>query len=140
MPRVKKIDHVGIAVRDAEAAARFYGEALGLAADHYETVPAQGVKVAFLPLGEATLELLEPTGPDTPVGKYLDKRGEGIHHICLEVEGLDELLGELSARGAVIGSGAATPGAHGSRVGFLHPKATGGVLVELAEKGHEPET
>mgnify|MGYP005842455061 CR=1 FL=1 len=136
MPKVKKLDHVGIAVKNAEEAARFYAEALGVAAEHYETVAGQGVRVAFLPVGEVTLELLEPTGPESPVAKFIDKRGEGIQHICLEVEGIDELLADLARRGAVAGSSTPVPGAHGTRVGFLHPRATGGVLIELAEKGH----
>ena len=136
MARVGKVDHVGIAVKSAAEAARFYEEALGLSVDHYETVSGQGVRVGFLAVGDVTLELLEPTGPDSAVARFIEKRGEGIHHICFEVEGIDELLAALAQRGAVVGSSAPVPGAHGTRVGFLHPKATGGVLIELAEKGH----
>ena len=136
MVGVKKVDHVGLAVKNLAEAARFYEEALGLAVSHYETISGQGVRVGFLPVGGVTLELLEPTGPESAVAKFLEKRGEGIHHVCLEVEGIDQLLAALDQRGAVVGSSAPVPGAHGTRVGFLHPKATGGVLIELAEKGH----
>ena len=138
--RIKKIDHIGIAVRSADEAARFYAEALGLEAEHSEVVASQQVRTVFLPVGESTLELLEATGPESPVAKHIEKRGEGIQHICFEVEGLDEMLRYLGARGAVIGEPVAKKGAHGMRVAFLHPKATGGVLIELAEKGSTEET
>jgi len=138
MAKVKKIDHIGIAVKNADAAARFYAEALGLEAAHSEVVESQGVRTVFLPVGESTLELLEPTREDSAVAKHIEKRGEGIQHVCFEVEGIDVMLGELAQRGAVIGEPVAKAGAHGMRVAFLHPKATGGVLIELAEKGREP--
>ncbi len=139
MAVVKKIDHIGIAVKNADEAARFYAETLGLTVGHAEVVESQGVRTVFLPVGETTLELLEPTSPTSPVAKHIEKRGEGIQHIAFEVEGLDEMLGDLGARGAVVGEPVAKPGAHNTRVAFLHPKATGGVLIELAEKpkGHE---
>lgn len=137
MAGIKKINHIGVAVRNADAAAKFYAEALGLKVEHTEVVESQGVKTVFLPVGESTIELLEPTGPETTVAKAIEKRGEGIHHICFEVEGIDEMAQELKERGAVIGSGTPSEGAHGMRVVFLHPKATGGVLIELAEKGQE---
>ena len=137
MPKLKKINHVGIAVRDADAAARFYVEALGLKVEHVEVVEREGVKTVFLPIGESTIEFVEPTGPDTNVAKAIDKRGEGIHHLCFEVEDIDAMLADLGPRGAVIGEPVAKPGAHGTRVAWLHPKATGGVLIELAEKVRE---
>jgi methylmalonyl-CoA/ethylmalonyl-CoA epimerase len=137
MPKIKKVNHIGIAVKDANSASRFYEEALGIAVDHEEVVETQKVKVNFLPIGDSTIELLEATDPESPIAKFIDKRGEGIHHICFEVEGIDDLLKELAERGAVIGSPTPTKGGHGMRVGFLHPKATGGVLIELAEKGSE---
>lgn len=135
MPRVTKLNHVGIAVRNAEEAAKFYADALGLTVEHVEIVESQGVKTVFLPVGESTLELLEATTPESPIAKHIEKRGEGIQHICLEVEDIDTMLGDLAGRGAVIGEPKARPGAHGTRVAFLHPKATGGVLIELAEQG-----
>ena len=138
MAQMRKINHVGVAVRDADAAARFYAEALGLTVEHVEVVEREGVKTVFLPIGESTIELVEPTGPDSPVAKAIEKRGEGIHHLCFEVEDIDAMLSELGPRGAVIGEPVARPGAHGTRVAWLHPKVTGGVLIELAEKvrGH----
>ena len=137
MARIKKVNHIGVAVKDGAKAARFYADSLGIKVDHEEVVESQGVKVFFVPVGESTIELLEATGPESPIAKYLEKNREGIHHICFEVEGIDEMLKDLAAQGAVIGSGEPTQGAHGMRVGFLHPKATGGVLIELAEKGHD---
>ncbi len=137
MAKIKKINHIGIAVKNADEAARFYTEALGLDVTHTEVVESQGVRTVFLPVGESTLELLEATREDSPIAKHVEKRGEGIQHICLEVDDIDEAIAEMAKRGAVIGEPVAKPGAHGTRVAFLHPKATGGVLIELAEKGHE---
>jgi methylmalonyl-CoA epimerase len=134
MPKVTKINHVGIAVKNAEAAAKFYAEALGLHVEHVEVVESQGVKTVFLPVGESTLELLEATTPESPIAKHIEKRGEGIAHICLEVENIDEMLAEPGIQRSVIGEPVAKPGAHGTRVAWLHPKATSGVLLELAEK------
>ncbi|MHB1132901.1 MAG: methylmalonyl-CoA epimerase [Chloroflexota bacterium] len=137
MPIIKKIDHLGIAVKNLEEAARFYVEALGISVEHTETVASQNVRVAFLPVGDVNLELLEATSPESAIARHIEKRGEGIQHISFEVEGIDELLAQLASRGAVVGSPTPVPGAHGTRVGFLHPKATGGVLIELAEKAKE---
>jgi methylmalonyl-CoA epimerase len=125
------LDHIGIAVKSLEAA-KIY-EALGLAIDHVETVESQGVKTAFLSVGDSRLELLEPTGPDSPVAKFIDKRGEGIHHICLRVDDLDAQLARLAAQGFRLINESGVPGAHGCRVAFLHPSAGNGVLIELSE-------
>ncbi len=102
--------------------------------DHVETVEAQGVKTAFFSIGDAHLELLEPTSPDSPVAKFIDKRGEGIHHICLRVTNIDEQLAALRAKGYRLINESPVPGAHGCRVAFLHPAAGNGVLIELSEK------
>ena len=126
-----KLDHIGIAVKSIEAA-RVY-EALGLTIDHVETVETQGVKTAFLSVGDSHLELLEPTGPDSPVAKFIDKRGEGIHHICLRVDDIDAHLARLKAQGFRLINDSGVPGAHGCRVAFLHPAAGNGVLIELSE-------
>jgi methylmalonyl-CoA epimerase len=126
------LDHIGIAVRSL-GAARIY-EDLGLTIDHVETVETQKVKTAFLSAGDSRLELLEPTGPDSPVAKFIEKRGEGIHHICLRVDDLDAHLAALKARGYRLINEAPVPGAHGCRVAFLHPSAGNGVLIELSEK------
>jgi methylmalonyl-CoA/ethylmalonyl-CoA epimerase len=126
------LDHIGIAVRSLDAA-KIYQD-LGLTVDHVETVAAQGVRTAFLSAGDANLELLEPTGPDSTVAKFIEKRGEGIHHICLRVENIEEHLARLKAAGYRLINEAPVPGAHGCRVAFLHPSAGNGVLIELSEK------
>ena len=126
------LDHIGIAVRSLDAAGVY--EALGLSVGHVETVETQRVKTAFLEVGDAHLELLEPTGPDSPVAKFIEKRGEGIHHICLRVDDLESRLAELKAKGYRLINEAPVPGAHGCRVAFLHPVAGNGVLIELSER------
>lgn len=126
------LDHIGIAVRSIEEA-RIY-RALGLEVDHVETVESQGVKTAFLSVGDSNIELLEPTSPDTAVGKFIEKRGEGIHHICLRVDDIEAHLARLKAQGFRLINEHPVPGAHGCRVAFLHPAAGHGVLIELSEK------
>lgn len=125
------LDHIGIAVRSLEAA-KIY-EDLGLAVDHVETVATQGVRTAFLPVGDSRLELLEPTGPDSPVAKFIEKRGEGIHHICFRVANIEAELEKLKAKGYRLVDETPVPGAHGCRVAFLHPSAGNGVLIELSQ-------
>ncbi|HEV7242840.1 MAG TPA: methylmalonyl-CoA epimerase [Thermoanaerobaculia bacterium] len=127
-----KLDHIGIAVKSLDAA-RVY-EALGLSIEHVETVETQKVKTAFLSVGDSHIELLEPTGPDSAVAKFIEKRGEGIHHICLRVDNIEEHLASLKAQGYRLINEAPVPGAHGCRVAFLHPSAGNGVLIELSEK------
>lgn len=127
-----KLDHIGIAVRSLDAA-KIY-ETLGLTIEHTETVASQGVNTAFLAVGDSHLELLEPTGPDSPIAKFIDKRGEGIHHICLRVDHIEEHLARLKEAGYRLINEAPVPGAHGCRVAFLHPAAGNGVLIELSEK------
>lgn len=126
------LDHIGIAVKSLDAA-KIY-EALGLSVDHVETVETQGVKTAFLAVGDAHFELLEPLSPQSPVGRFIEKRGEGIHHICLRVNDLDAHLKRLKRQGFRLIDEAPVPGAHGCRVAFLHPAAGNGVLIELSEK------
>jgi methylmalonyl-CoA epimerase len=130
--RPPRLDHIGIAVRSLDAA-KIY-EALGLKLDQVEIVETQNVKTAFLSVGESSLELLEPTSPDSPVAKFIEKRGEGIHHICLRVDDIDGHLERLKAAGYRLINETAVPGAHGCRVAFLHPASGGGVLIELSEK------
>ena len=125
------LDHIGIAVRSIDTA-KIY-EALGLTIEHVETVDTQGVRTAFLSVGDANLELLEPTGADSPIAKFIDKRGEGIHHICLRVDNIEEHLARLQEKGFRLIDQAPVPGAHGCRVAFLHPAAGNGVLIELSE-------
>ncbi len=126
------LDHIGIAVKSLDAV-KIY-EALGLSIDHVETVPAQGVRTAFLSAGDANIELLEPTGPGSMVAKFIDKRGEGIHHICFRVDDIEAHIGRLKAQGYRLINETPVPGAHGCRVAFLHPAAGNGVLIELSEK------
>ena len=126
------LDHIGIAVRSL-ASAKIYVD-LGLTIEHVETVETQRVKTAFLSVGDSNLELLEPTSPDSPIAKFIEKRGEGIHHICLRVDDLDAHLARLKAEGFRLINDAPVPGAHGCRVAFLHPSAGNGVLIELSEK------
>jgi methylmalonyl-CoA epimerase len=128
-----KLDHIGIAVRSLDAS-KIY-EALGMRVDHVEVVETQGVKTAFLSAGDASLELLEPTGPDSTVAKFIEKRGEGIHHLCFRVDDLEAQLAKLKAQGYRLINEAPVPGAHGCRVAFLHPAAGNGVLIELSENG-----
>lgn len=133
---MRKLDHLGIAVRSIDEARRFW-EALGLEVESIEEVPQEGVRVAMLPLGEARIELLEPTRPDSPVAKFLDQRGPGIHHVCVASDAIDADDAALREAGVQLLRPAPTPGAGGSRVQFVHPKSAGGVLVELAEPhGH----
>lgn len=126
------LDHIGIAVNSIEEATIY--KALGLAIDHTEIVQSQGVKTAFLSVGDSNLELLEPTSPDTSVGKFIARRGEGIHHICFRVDDLESHLERLKGEGFRLINEAPVPGAHGCRVAFLHPAAGHGVLIELSEK------
>jgi len=127
-----KLDHIGIAVRSLDAV-KIY-EALGLKVEHTEVVASQGVKTAFLSVGDSNLELLEPTGPDSTIAKFIEKRGEGIHHICLRVDDIEAHLARLKAEGYRLINEHPVPGAHGCRVAFLHPAAGNGVLIELSEK------
>jgi methylmalonyl-CoA/ethylmalonyl-CoA epimerase len=129
-----KIDHLGVAVRSIEDALGIY-RALGLSESGREEVASQKVITAFLPVGESQIELLQPTSADSPVGKFLEKRGEGIHHVCFAVENLEAALADLSRKGFRLIHTAPVPGAGGKRVAFLHPEAGRGVLIELAEKG-----
>src|SRR5215471_2574998 len=129
-----KIDHLGIAVRSLSDSLNFYRDALGLELSGTEEVDDQGVRVALLPVGESRIELLEPFSEDTPVGRFIARRGEGLHHICYEVDNLHSKLVDLSSRGIRVLEGYPRRGAEGKLVAFLHPSSANGVLVELVEK------
>jgi len=129
------LDHVGIAVSDLAAALAFYRDALGLEIATPEEVASQRVRAHFVPVGESAIELLEATAPDSPIAKYLDRRGPGLHHITLRVDDIHAALAELKARGVRLVDESPRPGAHGSQVAFIHPSAAHGVLVELVQKG-----
>jgi methylmalonyl-CoA/ethylmalonyl-CoA epimerase len=128
-----KIDHIGIATNGIDDAARFYLESLGLQIGHVEEVASQKVRVAMLPLGESRVELLEPTSDDSPISRFLAKRGPGIHHIAVRVQDIRASLVELKEKGARLIDEEPRTGAGGCLVAFIHPSSTGGVLLELVE-------
>ncbi len=128
------VDHIGIAVASIGEARKVY-EALGLSVARTEEVATQKVRTAFLPAGGSRVELLEATSPDSPVAKFIEKRGPGIHHVCFEVDDLRAALAELSRRGYRLIDPAPVPGAGGRLVAFLHPAAGHGVLIELSQRG-----
>ena len=129
--KVLKIDHLGIAVPSLDEAVRAY-EALGFAVESTHLVPTEKVRAAFLPVGESRLELLEPTDPTSVIARFLEKRS-GLHHVCVLVEDIEQALAELRARGVAPIDESPRVGAGGCRVAFIHPKAAGGVLLELKE-------
>ncbi|MEN8729270.1 MAG: methylmalonyl-CoA epimerase [Desulfuromonadales bacterium] len=132
---LKKISHIGIAVASIEQAAPFYRDVLGMEFEGTEVVAEQKVKVAFFAVGESRIELLEPTADDSPVAKFLDKNGPGVHHVAYEVADLEQRLAALKAEGVRLIDEAPRTGAHNTRIAFMHPKASGGVLTELCEPG-----
>jgi methylmalonyl-CoA epimerase len=132
------IDHVGIAVEDLDAALALYRDRLGMAEQHRETVEEQGVEAVLLEVGPAHVELLAPLGPETPVGKYLERNGPGIHHVAYRTDDIDAALERIRAAGLRLIDEQPRIGIRGSRVAFVHPKATGGALTEIVEpaEGH----
>jgi len=126
------LDHIGIAVESLAKGIEFY-EALGLDLEGVEEVTEQGVKVGFLPVGDTRLELLEPTGPSSPIAKHLERRGPGLHHVCFRVDDISGAMVALAKRGYRLLSDEPQAGAHGCLVCFVHPKSTGGVLLELSQ-------
>ena len=129
---IRGIEHIGIAVRSIEEARTFY-ESLGLVVEEIEEVPQEGVRVAMIPCGESRIELLEPTRGDSPVAKFLDKRGPGLHHLCLASDGVEEDDRRLREEGVQLLRPEPSPGAGGATVQFVHPRSSRGVLVELSE-------
>lgn len=132
--KILKIDHLGIAVNSIDGGKEFWSEVLGLEFESAETVEEQKVKTAFFPVGESEVELLESTTPDGPVAKYIEKRGQGFQHVAFRVENIEEALEELKAKGVQLIDQKPRIGAGGAKIVFLHPKATGGILVELCER------
>jgi methylmalonyl-CoA epimerase len=128
-----RIDHVGVAVEDMDGALALYRDSLGMSLAHRETVEQQGVDAALLDIGEGHVELLAPLGPETPVGKYLAKRGPGIHHVAYAVEDIDAELERLRETGLRLIDETPRVGIRNSRVAFLHPAAVGGVLTEIVQ-------
>lgn len=129
-----RVDHVGIAVNDLEAAIAFYERAFDVKPSHRETVEEQGVEEAMIRVGESWIQLLCPLGPDTPVGKYIAKRGEGVHHVGYGVSDLQSVLNHLKREGVPLIDEAPRRGSRGAKVAFVHPKGVGGVLVELVQE------
>ena len=128
-----RIDHIGVAVEDLDAALPLYRDALGMPLVHRETVSEQGVEAALLDVGEGHVELLQPLGPETPVGKFLAGRGPGLHHVAYQVADVAGTLDALRAAGLRLIDEQPRTGIRGSRVAFLHPKSTGGVLTEIVQ-------
>jgi methylmalonyl-CoA epimerase len=131
-----RIDHIGVAVEDLDAAIELYRERFGMAKQHREVVEQQGVEAVLLEIGEGHVELLSPLGPDTAVGKFLASRGPGLHHVAYQTPDIDSALEQVRAAGLQLIDEQPRVGICGTRVAFLHPKATGGVLTELVEPVH----
>ena len=133
--KIRHIDHIGIAVKNVGQAGKFYTDILGIKMEGMEEVADQKVRVAFLPITDSEIELLESTESDGPIAKYIDSRGEGIQHIAFRVENLEGALEELKAKGVRLVDKEPRKGAGGAMIAFIHPKETNGVLVELCERG-----
>ena len=131
MTKPTQIDHIAIATPSIDESLKFYENALGLQAAHIEELPDRGIRVAMLPIGEATIELIEPLHDKSEVSGFLAKRGGGIHHIALRTPDVDENVSQLKDKGVRLTADEAAPGAHDCRVAFIHPKASGGLLLEL---------
>jgi methylmalonyl-CoA epimerase len=132
---VKKISHIGIAVKNLEEGIAFY-EKLGLKLEAIEEVPSQKVRVAFLPCGDTRIELLQATSEDSPIAKFIEKKGEGIQHLAFAVDDLPQALKDIEADGVRLIDKEPRPGAHQADIAFLHPKSTNGVLIELCKEKH----
>lgn len=132
METVKKVNHVAIVVRDIDSALEFWNNALGIPLDHVEEVPSQQAKVAFLPVGGSEIELVQPTNSDSGMASFLEKRGEGLHHVCVEVSDIDAMLAQLKHAGVRLINETAQI-LPGRKMAFVHPKSANGVLIELYE-------
>jgi methylmalonyl-CoA/ethylmalonyl-CoA epimerase len=129
--KIKRIDHIAIVVNDIEEALEFWRDGLGLELDHMQDVPEQSSQVAFLPVQDSEIELVKPTTPDSGIARYLEKRGPGMHHVCLEVEDIESSLQHLRSKGIRLINNAPQSGSGGKKYAFIHPESTSGVLVEL---------
>jgi methylmalonyl-CoA/ethylmalonyl-CoA epimerase len=130
---LKKINHIAIAVNNIEEAAKFYQDVLGLNLSGVEVVTAQKTRVGFFKIGESNIELVQPAEPDSPLVKFLETKGQGIHHICFEVDDVEAEVKAYLEKGATLIDQKPRPGAHNTKVAFVHPKSSGGVLIELCE-------
>lgn len=131
MAVIKRIDHIGVVVDDLQVALAFWQDALGLDLTHVDDVPAEHSQVAFLPAGGSEIELVKPTTGGTGLARFLEKRGPGMHHVCLEVDDLEEMLARLKTKGVQLINETPVLGAGGKKYAFIHPKSAGGVMVEL---------
>ena len=134
MFKVLKVDHIGIAVKELAVAKKFYTDILGIPAVGEEVVEDQKVRVCFIPCGDSEIELLESTSPDGPVAKHIERSGEGIQHIALKVDNIQNALADLKAKGVRLIDESPRYGAGGASIAFVHPKVTGGILLELTER------
>lgn len=132
--KILKIDHLGIAVNSMEEGAKFWSDVMGLKLEGSETVEEQKVTTAFYPVGDSEVELLVSTSPDGPIAKFIEKKGAGFQHVAFRVENIEEALAELKEKGVALIDQTPRMGAGGAKIAFLHPKATGGVLVEISER------
>jgi len=139
MEAPKRIDHIGIAVRRLDESIPFYTEVLGCRLLGFEEVESEGVKVAMLEIGESRFELLEATRPDSAIAKFIEKKGEGIHHIAVDVAGIESRLAQMKEQGLRLINETPKAGADGNRIAFIHPAATKGVLMELCETSEQEE-
>jgi methylmalonyl-CoA/ethylmalonyl-CoA epimerase len=131
MPKIKQINHVAIVVEDIDASLAFWRDALGIEMHELRDVPAEKSRVAFLPVAGSEIELVQPTSDDSGIAKYLAKRGQGMHHVCLEVDDIEAMLAQLTAKGVRLINEHPRTAADGKRYAFVHPESTSGVLVEL---------
>jgi methylmalonyl-CoA/ethylmalonyl-CoA epimerase len=131
-----RIDHIGVATEDLDGAIALYEGTLGMPVAHRETVESQGVEAVLLDVGEGHVELLRPLGPETPVGKYLERKGPGLHHVAYAVDDIEGVLGKLEEAGIELIDSEPRVGIRDSRVAFVHPRSTGGVLTEIVEPAH----
>ncbi len=131
MPKITKINHIAVAVTDIDLSLTFWRDALGLELSELRDVPAETAKIAFLPIGGTKIELVSPTTNDSGLAKYIEKRGEGMHHLCLETDDIVAMMAQLKEKGIQLINESPREGADGKKYAFIHPKSTGGVLVEL---------
>jgi len=133
MPTIKRIDHLAVLVEDIQQAVAFWRDGLGMEVSHQQDVPTEQARIAFLPVGDSEIELVQPTTDDSGLRRYLEKRGPGMHHVCLQVDDIEAMLARLKARGIELINEAPRTSADGKKYAFIHPRSAGGVMVELYE-------
>ncbi|OQX63421.1 MAG: methylmalonyl-CoA epimerase [Anaerolinea sp. 4484_236] len=131
MSRITKINHIAVAINDIDSSLTFWRDALGLELAELRDVPAESAQIAFLPIGGTEVELVQPTTDDSGLAKYIEKRGQGLHHLCLETDDIEAMMAQLKEKGIQLINESPRMGADGKKYAFIHPKSTGGVLIEL---------